>query len=139
MIPRAAKVIVDFDICRISCLWTFWWRGGGEEWSHQWLGRFSFLQTAESAPKATFDIRPNHHSQEVVLCGRRTDYDRVAAGYFLFLIYGRLRYSDAFFVFSFKIEGLKVHILKGRWKRPRRQSLLNERLDTFLYLSLLKR
>ena len=44
--------------------------------------------------------------EEVVLSGRRTDYDRVAAGYFLLLIiYGRLRYSDALFVSSLKIDG----------------------------------
>ena len=43
--------------------------------------------------------------EEVVLSGRRTAYDRVAAGYFLLLIYGRLRYSDALFVSSLKIDG----------------------------------
>ena len=65
--------------------------------------------------------------EEVVLCGRRTDYDRVAAGYFLFLIYGRLRYSDALFVSSL-MSRLKALILRERWRRLRRQSLLNAKV-----------
>eukprot|EP00435_Cladocopium_sp_Y103_P009360 s4141_g2.t1 len=68
--------------------------------------------------------------EELVNDGRRTKYDRVAAGFFLFMIFGRLRYSDAQSVAELELEipmGMQHGYLEGAAERCKTNTTLEKR------------
>ncbi|CAK9064419.1 unnamed protein product, partial [Durusdinium trenchii] len=48
------------------------------------------------------------HLEQIVKDERRTAFDRIAAGYFLLLIFGRLRFSDGLHISSMKLDVITV-------------------------------
>ena len=72
------------------------------------LSAAHFCNRRKVVQRPPLTVEQVQHLEQIVKDERRTAFDRIAAGYFLLLIFGRLRFSDGLHISSMKLDVITV-------------------------------